>query len=297
MSKFGLIAIAGVAIITLAYLVYVAATFETPEGTTTVVIPPPSLQPVEAEPEPATPRPPTPQPRQIETEPEPATVTSGAPVEAVEVVEVEAEPEPEPEPASTPAVQLPSLNNSDNFVLRGLRELQNGAALVRWASDEQLIRRFVVLVDNVARGELPQTGLPYRAIEEDMAVRTLDDNLFVMDESAHARFNNVIDAFVALDTGAAVAFYRTLSPLFQQAYSEIGFRDVDFDDTLRDAMRAVISAPEIEGPYQLVQPSVLYLYADSSIENRNAVQKQLIRLGPENTARLKDALRSFLAEF
>jgi hypothetical protein len=84
--------------------------------------------------------------------------------------------------------------------------------------------------------------------------------------------------------------------LFQQAYAEIGFRDVNFDDTLRRAITNVLSTADVEGPFQLVKPSVMYLYADASIENLQEVHKQLIRIGPENTEKLKAKLRQILIQ-
>ena len=87
--------------------------------------------------------------------------------------------------------------------------------------------------------------------------------------------------------------YRTLQPVFQQAYAEIGSRNVNFDDTLRSAINAVLRSSNVEGPYQLVKPSVMFLYADASIENMEEMQKQLIRIGPENTEKLKAKLRQF----
>ena len=117
-----------------------------------------------------------------------------------------------------------------------------------------------------------------------------------MDASAHGRFDQIIDSFVALDTDQAVTLYRSLSPLFQQAYAEIGFRNVNFDDTLRSAVNIILRTPYIEGPYQLVKPSVMYLYADASIENLQNVQKQLIRIGPENTEKVKAKLRDFVLQ-
>lgn len=289
MSKSGLWAIAAVAIITLLGLVYLALSWEAPQGTTTVVLPAPSTEP-EPQPEPSSnlPRirvqPETPPPAQANTEVEvaPPPVEVAAP-----------EPEPEPEASSEPAVQLPSLSNSDSFVLDALRGLQNGAALVGLVSDAQLIRSFVVLVDNVSRGSFPQTGLPYRGMTEEMPVRTLDDNLFVMEQAAHGRFDAIIDTFVSVDTDAAMALYRTLSPLFQRAYSELGYGDARFEPALRQAIANVLRMEIPDGPYQLVKPSVMYLYADAEIENLPAVHKQLIRLGPENTARLKNKLRQF----
>jgi hypothetical protein len=90
-----------------------------------------------------------------------------------------------------------------------------------------------------------------------------------------------------------VALYRLLAPLLQQAYAEIGFRDAEFEQALIKAIDAVLMAPEIEGPFQLVKPSVMYLYADSRLEELADINKQLIRIGPKNSAELKAKLREF----
>ena len=290
MSKFGLWATAGIAISTLLYLVYTAFTFEAPTGTTTVVIAPPGLQPIVEEPPPSN----LPEIR-LQPEPEPPAIAASEPV--VETLPVEVvEPEPVAAEPDGPVVQLPNLNDSDGLVFEGLRAFRSGVAVIRLLASDQLVRKFVVLVDNISRGEYPQTGLPYRGIEQEMPVQNIDENLFVMDASAHGRFDQIIDIFVALDTDQAVTLYRTLSPLFQQAYAEIGFRNVNFDDTLRSAVNIILRTPYIEGPYQLVKPSVMYLYADASIENLQNVQKQLIRIGPENTEKVKAKLRDFVLQ-
>ena len=288
MSKFGLWLVAGIAVFTLLYLVYLAATFETPTGTTTVIVPATAPQPA-AEPASVI-TPSLPQTRLQPREQPPAVAATPVIEDAPTEVENAA---PVVEDLPTEVVQLPSLNNSDAFVFEGLRAFQNGAALIRVLADEQLIRSIVVFVDNISRGEFPQTGLPYKRIGQEMAVRNIDANLFVMEESAHDRFDQIIDTFVAVDTEQAMTLYRTLQPLFQQAYAEIGYRNANFDDTLRTAINNVLRSSNVEGPYQLVKPSVMFLYADANIENMEEMQKQLIRIGPENTEKLKAKLRQF----
>ena len=291
MSKSGLWAIAAIACLTLLYLVYLAATFEAPAGRTTVVIPPPVREVVEEVTPPPTIRPSLPQIR-LQTEEDEPVIATGEPIIEELPVEV-AIPTDETPVVEDTLIELPSLNDSDSFIIEKIQAFQNGVELIQLLSNDQLLRSFVVFVENISRGEFPQTGLPYRRIDEEMAVTTVDDNLFVMDESAHARFDRVVDTFVAIDTDQALILYRTLSPLFQQAYSEIGFRNVNFDDTLRQAINNVLRSPNVDGPFQLVKPSVMFLYADSSIENLNNVNKQLVRIGPENTEKLKAKLREF----
>lgn len=291
MSKLGIWVVAAIAVFTLLYLVYLAATFEAPTGTTTVIVPATAVQSL-AEPVPVI-MPTLPQTRLQPQEQPPAIAATPVIEEAPIEVEIAA---PIIEALPTELVELPSLNDSDDFVLEGLRALQNGVALIRVLADDQLIRSIVVFVDNISRGEFPQTSLPYKRIGQEMSVRNIDENLFVMEANAHDRFNQLIDTFVAVDTDQALILYRTLQPLFQNAYAEIGSRNVNFDDTLRSAINAVLRSPDVEGPYQLVKPSVMFLYADASIENMEEMQKQLIRIGPENIEKLKAKLRQFLGK-
>lgn len=281
MGAKSLLVIAGVAIVTLLFLIYLAATFEQPEGTTTIAIAPPAIQPAE----PVVREVPTPPVVAVTPTPEPAVVETPA------QEPVAAEPEPPEE-----VVQLPSLGESDSFLLTRLRALQNGMALIRFLADDQLVRRFVVFVDNVSKGDIPDTNLPYRPMQQEMPVRNIDDNLFVMEEAAFHRFDQFVNAFVAVDTAQLMAIYRVTAPLFQQAYMELGYRDVSFDSVLRRAIMATLQTGDAQGPLQLVKPSVMYLYADADLEGMQDVQKQLIRLGPENSEKLKTKLRQFLQQ-
>ncbi len=287
MKRFGLLIIAGVAIVSLAALVFLMLGSGEPSGSTTLIIDPPAplsqSQPQSPEPAAAT---------RAVTPPAPSAMAATEPATAAPA---QAESAPRPSPASTETgLELPSLNDSDGFVLKRLRALRNGAALIGLIADEQLIRKFVVFVDNTSRHEFPQTDLPYRPIGTDMPARELDQNLFLMEADAHSRFDGFIDAMAAVETEQAFALYSLLRPLFQQAYAELGYRGRDFDDTLREAINNVLRATDTEGPYQLVKPSVMYLFADSELENADAVRKQLIRIGPRNSTRLMGRLAEFV---
>ena len=278
MSKAGIWSIAAIAVCTFLYLVYLAVAFEPPRGTTTVILPTPAAEIEVIE------------PRPVPTRITPSTPAAAASVEVepivVDVVEVEA-------PVAEAAVDLPRLNDSDSFVAEKISELSSGTSLLGYLVDEQLVRRAVVLVENISRGQYPQTALPYKPIVEEMQVSSDDGRLFTMEAASYTRFDAAVAAFVALDTEQTLGLFRLLSPLLQQAYAEIGFRDAEFEQALIKAIDAVLSAPEIEGPFQLVKPSVMYLYADTRLEELANMNKQLIRLGPENSARLKAKLREF----
>ena len=52
-----------------------------------------------------------------------------------------------------------------------------------------------------------------------------------------------------------------------------------------------LATPEAETPVRLVKPEAFYLFADPELESLPAGQKILLRMGPENAARVKVKLR------
>ncbi len=268
--------IAAIAVFGLLFLVYLAATFETPEGTRTVAI--------------ETPVPIAPAPVERVIPPEPVAQTVIDPAPAVVQTPVEVTPAPA---VIQEVVELPTLNLSDAFVLTRLGALETGARLLELLSSEELIRRFVVFVENVSQGSLPQLEYPVRRLQQPMAVREVDANLYEMQTVSYQRYTPLIDALTAVEPEQALAIYRVLKPLFQEAFAEIGYPNRNFDEVVVRAIDNVLNAQTAEGPFQLVKPKVMYVYADASIESMTPVEKQLLRMGPQNAEKLKVALAQY----
>jgi hypothetical protein len=58
-----------------------------------------------------------------------------------------------------------------------------------------------------------------------------------------------------------------------------------------EAIDDMLAAPELEGPVALVQPKVMYKFADPELESLSAGRKIMIRIGTDNARRLKAKLR------
>lgn len=270
--------IAAIAVIGLLFLVYLAATFESPEGTQTLEIAPPVPRPLE--------------PVQEEV------VSAPAPVPAFVELPTSREPSPVVEAAPAPTVveeivELPVLNASDSFLTERVGGLETGVQLLTLLTSADVIRKFVVFVDNVADGNLPQMEYPVRRPPQGMAVRELDENLYEMQTVSYQRYTPLIDALAAVNPQQALAIYRVMKPLFQEAYAEIGYPNRDFDTTLVRAIDNIVNARTAQGPFQLIKPKIMYVYADSEIERMTPVEKQLLRIGPQNAEKLKLALRQY----
>jgi hypothetical protein len=51
-----------------------------------------------------------------------------------------------------------------------------------------------------------------------------------------------------------------------------------------------MATPDLEGDIEIVQPKVYYQFADPNVESLKPLQKQLLRMGPQNLARIKGYL-------
>jgi hypothetical protein len=99
-----------------------------------------------------------------------------------------------------------------------------------------------------------------------------------------------------MDAKTLVALYRGLQPLFQQAYEELGHPNGEFNTRLIEVIDHLLATPAAPAEIRLVQPSVLYRYADERLEKLSAGQKLLLRMGPENAAIIKGKLGDIRAQ-
>jgi hypothetical protein len=60
-------------------------------------------------------------------------------------------------------------------------------------------------------------------------------------------------------------------------------------------MDHLLTAPEIKEPINLIRPKVFYQFADPQLEALSAGQKILVRIGVDNTQRVKSKLRELRA--
>lgn len=213
-----------------------------------------------------------------------------------------AAPEPDtaapPQAAAEPAVRypvpvaeeqadrLPALDNSDALVRETVTGLVGRKAFETFVRPSQLIRRIVATVDNLPRETAPVRMMPLEPVP----------GRFTTGPDNWARYAPYVQVLGALDARALVERYVELYPLFQRAYAELGFPNRNFNDRLVEAIDDLLAAPELTAPAELVQPKVLYQFADPALEGRSAGQKIMMRMGGANAAKVKAKLREIRKE-
>lgn len=206
-----------------------------------------------------------------------------APPEPVAVAETPAANE---EPAAPPPPPLPPLAASDDLMLEQLSAAGVGPDLAKLDGSENLVETSAALVDGLSRGVVLRKLLPVARPAEPFTVEQRGERTY-MNPASYRRYDKYAQAIAAVDTGVVIESFHRLRPLYEQAYVQLGLKPGDFDNAVIRMLDRIIATPEIEQPIELTRKSVMYRYADPQLEQLSAVQKQLLRMGPDNTRRIK----------
>lgn len=196
------------------------------------------------------------------------------------------------EQAVATTTPLPALDGSDAFVKEKLMALKWKPGLASLFVTDEMIRRFVVQVDNIAEGRIALQQQLLHSPKQDFKAKAEGDN-YRLDPANYARYNPYLDLLESVPAEQVAAVYRELYPLLQAAYSELGYGDAQFKDKLQQAMKVLINSPEIADAPALKLSSVYYSFADDETEKLSQAHKQMIRLGQKNQLRFKRLLAQY----
>ena len=225
------------------------------------------------------------------TPPQPATVPQQAPVAETGP----AEPLHPVEPLSiTPGegelVELPPLAESDSYFALALVDLF-GPDIEPLLADEALIDKTVATVDNLTRGRVAEKIRPLGRLPGNFVVTAAGDTgPFYLSPENYSRYDVLVNMLSGADLDELVATYRRFYPLLQEAFTQLGYPDGYFNDRVVAVIDHLLATPQPAEPIRLLQPHVLYEFADPQLEALSGGQKLLIRMGPDHISRVKAVL-------
>ena len=249
--------------------------------------------------------PPPPMPSVAIEKPEPEPVPAPVIVEPVEEEFIAVAPEPE---IVDEATILPALADSDEVVVGSLSGLVGEASVMRFVVSDNVISRIVASVDALTARQVPgqimaarELGGEFLATANEQPVEVIRNAegdpipQYQLNPANYQRYDPQVELFEAIDTEELMALYRDYTPLLQQAYTELGYPDGDFNERLIEVIDDLLAAPEIYEPLRLIKPEAFYLLSNPDLEALPAGQKVLLRMGPKNTQRVKVKLQEIRA--
>jgi hypothetical protein len=200
----------------------------------------------------------------------------------------------------------PPLHESDAYVRDNLADAVGEANAMQYFVAEGLATRAVATVDSLGSRQVPGNIRAVAGPDDDF-VAYPDPNpptvirneqgdpmtQYLSDPANHDRYRVYVEMIEAIDAEQFAELYRRNEPLLEQAWRELGYTDVGFDQRLAEVIDELLATPEAEEPYRLVKPEAVYQFANEELESLSAGQKILLRMGSENAARVKSKLSEF----
>lgn len=200
-----------------------------------------------------------------------------------------------PIPEEAQAQAVPPLDDSDASVRDALAGVIGRKALKDLFYPERIVRHIVVTVDNLPRKTAAVRLFPVKPAAGTFRTTKSGQGLVISAQNA-ARYTPYVRIAEAVDSRKLVDTYMHYYPLFQRAYRELGYPDGYFNDRLVAVIDHLLAAPEVEGPIAVVQPHVMYRFADPALETASAGHKIMIRMGRGNAMKVKNKLQEIRGE-
>lgn len=187
-----------------------------------------------------------------------------------------------------------SLSESDGWLRQELPVIDKNPQWIQWVNETpELLRKFVVLVNETAQGRMPRKLFGFWAPKESVRVEEIGNGEYLLDPASYHRYDQLALVVEALDPELAWRLYQRLRPWIDQVYGEFGQPGTNFDQVLLQAIEHLLQTPQPQGDIRLIKQAVTYQYVDPKLESLSAAQKQLLRMGPVNAAIIKHKLGLF----
>jgi hypothetical protein len=187
------------------------------------------------------------------------------------------------------------LNASDGTLRELLKECSPRREFANWLINDEIIRKFVAVVDNIAGGISPASHLEFLAPSGAFKTITKGYNIYI-DPNSYKRYNSIARVIESLDAKQLVKIYKEIKPLVNEAYKELGYPDKNFQDTLFQAFSVLLNTPVPKDDVLLVEKVTSFAFSDPGLENLSAAQKHLIRMGRVNAGKIQAKIKEILEE-
>jgi hypothetical protein len=176
------------------------------------------------------------------------------------------------------------------------------AAVLRFVQTEDFPRRFVVTVDNLARGHAAPALWPVNPTPGRFSVSGGNGELRNIAADNAARYTPIVQWIGSVDAKRAATLYVRMYPQLQRAYEEAGYPGRYLNDRVVEVIDHLLATPdpapgaplvqltEVKGSVPSTQPWLRYEFADPQLQSLSSGQRILLRVGPQHRQVLKTKL-------
>ena len=212
---------------------------------------------------------------QPSVEPAPAPVAAEAPAATIAApVVTEVQPKIPPAP-------VVSEETGDQYARESIDAVNGGKALAQFVAGDYVVERAVAIIDALRRGEVPYKLLP---VGKPSTTFPISDNglRVTLDTAGFSRYDGFAQWVGGLNTPALVSLLNDYEMIATQALTRMGVTDFDIRSALLAATTQILSTPQVSVDAELMRREANWVYMDPELEALSSLQKQVLRMGPEN---------------
>ena len=197
------------------------------------------------------------------------------------------------QPSTQPESQVAtvSLEQGDARVRGFVNGPGSTLGLDKLATSPHPIATTAALIDGASRGLLLRKMLPLSPPSAAFSVSG-DGDLLYMAPDSYERYNSFAKTVASLNSNDLANGFHQLRQLYEAAYDELGLDAAEFDNAVIRTLDTVLATPQIKEPIAVKRKSVVYVYVDPALESLPPLQKQLLRMGPDNILLIKQFARA-----
>ncbi len=189
---------------------------------------------------------------------------------------------------------IKDLQEAERFVKENGKLISSHSFMSKLLKQDFILHKLVASVANVANGETPASTLYFLAPKQRFSVKKTGGKTYI-DPASYKRYDEIVDFFVSIDEEKFANIFNTIRPAINFIYSQLGYPEKDFYKVLKKAADNILKTPILEKEPELVKGVINYKFKDYNLESLSPIQKQLLRMGPENIRRIKSKVLSLLA--
>jgi hypothetical protein len=212
---------------------------------------------------------------QPSVEPAPAPIAAQAPAAPIAApVVTEVQPKIPPAP-------VVSEETGDQYARESIDAVNGGKALAQFVAGDYVVERAVAIIDALRRGEVPYKLLPVGKPSTPFPIS--DNGLRVtLDTAGFSRYDGFAQWVGGLDTPALISLLNDYERIATQALTRMGVSDFDIRSAVLAATTQILSTPQVTVDAELMRREANWVYMDPELEALSSLQKQVLRMGPEN---------------
>jgi len=212
---------------------------------------------------------------QPSVEPAPMPIEAQAPA-----APIAAPPVTEVQPKIPPAPVV-SEETGDQYARESIDAVNGGKALAQFVAGDYVVERAVAIIDALRRGEVPYKLLP---VGKPSTTFPISDNglRVTLDTAGFSRYDGFAQWVGGLNTPALVSLLNDYEMIATQALTRMGVTDFDIRSAVLAATTQILSTPQVAVDAELMRREANWVYMDPELEALSSLQKQVLRMGPEN---------------